>query len=133
MRGRRHAQFFEQGDQVRVGALVEHQKAGVYAVGDALALGGRQGDIHRVGVAAEIVARLKQGDVGVTAQDVAGRQAGDAGADDGDLQQRGAPVGPWGREKGCEAPRNEKGREGGGEEPSRDFSPAQGADPTSQP
>jgi hypothetical protein len=47
-------QLGQQRDQAGVGALVEHQKAGVHAVRDALALRIGQGHIHRVGVAAKV-------------------------------------------------------------------------------
>ena len=82
----RHAldlQLRKQIDQVGIGALVEDQKAGVHAVGDR-ALRCRQRDVHRVGVAAEVVARLVQGQLGLALQGVGGRKAGNAGADDGD-------------------------------------------------
>ena len=41
-----------------------------------------QGQVHRVGVAAEVVTGLKQGDVRLPAQPVRHRQTGDARTDD---------------------------------------------------
>jgi hypothetical protein len=76
-RGRGHAQFGEQGDQLGVGALVEHQEPGVHPVADR-ALRGGQGDVHRVGVAAEVVARLEQRDLGLAAQPVRRGESGNA-------------------------------------------------------
>ena len=60
--GSLHAQFGKQGNQVRVGTLVKHQKPGVHPM-RYWARGAGQGDIYGVGVAAKIVAGLKQGDV----------------------------------------------------------------------
>ncbi len=82
--GGRHAQVGEQADQVGVGALVEHQEAGVHAVRHR-ARRAVQRDVDRVGVAAEVAARLEQRHLGAAAQVVRGGQARNAGTDDGDL------------------------------------------------
>ena len=47
----------EELGQQGVGAVVEHQKAGVHAVRDAV-----QAQVHRVGMAAEMAAALQQAD-----------------------------------------------------------------------
>ena len=70
--GRRnvHAQGLEQGQQIRVGAFVEHQKAGVHPKFGHLPLGIGQAHVHGVRVAAKVIARLQQGDVGQVVQTV---------------------------------------------------------------
>ena len=78
---RADAQFAEQFDQVGISVVVEHQKAGIDAVGDAV-----QRHVDRVRVAAEIIVCLEQGDVVPGLRQLIGAgQAGDPGADDGDL------------------------------------------------
>ena len=69
--------------QLRVGAVVEDQEAGVDTERVAV-----QRDVDRVGVAAEVVAGLEQGDLGLAGQRVGAGQAGDARADDGDATHR---------------------------------------------
>jgi hypothetical protein len=65
VRGRqRHAQLGEQRLQLGVGALVEHEKTRVH--GERHFAG--QIDIHRVGVAAKVRARLEQRDLRAMAQ-----------------------------------------------------------------
>ena len=71
--------------------MVEDQETGVHPVGHE-ATGAGQGDVHRVRVAAEIVARLEQRDPGLTGQRVRGGQARNARADDGHAPHR-APRG----------------------------------------
>jgi hypothetical protein len=79
--GRGNAQLGKQRNQLGVGAFVEHQKAGVHAMRHR-ACGARQGDIHGVGMAAEVVARLEQGQCGLPAQAVGSGQTCDSGTDD---------------------------------------------------
>ena len=81
--GNRHVQGGEKRQQVGVGALVEHQKAGVHPKRGGHALRVGQGHVHGVGVAPKVVARFKQGDVGQPLQRVGGGQPGNARADDG--------------------------------------------------
>ena len=82
-----HAQLGKQGDQLRVGALVEHQKAGVHAVG-ARPLRRVQRDIHRVRVAAKVAAGLQQRDRRMRLQAVRGGQTSNAGADNCDFHKK---------------------------------------------
>ena len=98
-----HAEFIEQLNQVGVGALVEDQKTGVYAVGHR-AGSARQADIHCVGMPAKVVAGLKQGDLGCAGQPVRCRQPGNAGADDSDPQLGGARGLMTGKRHVCPAP-----------------------------
>jgi hypothetical protein len=130
------AQFGEEADQVRVGAVVVDQEAGVHAVRHARGVGSGAGQFDgcRVGVATEVVTGFEQGDGGNVAQRVRRGQARDAGADDGDAGRLRSwrDPGPAGRQKCCEAPRREGGREGGGEESPRDFNRTAGARKTSQ-
>ena len=60
----------KQGQQMGVGAFVEHQKTGVHPKVDDLPLGIGQAHVHGVRVAAKVIARLQQGDVGVAVQTV---------------------------------------------------------------
>ena len=109
-----HIQLRKQCQQVGIGALVEHQKTGVHTVGDG-AVGGGQGDVHRVGVATEIVSGFEQRDPRQPAQRVRHGQTGDAGADHGHPQGTATgggkgDVGDGGRQvsvHGC--PRYKKG------------------------
>ena len=84
-RGRGHLQLVQQRDQAGVGALVEHQKAGVHPVRHGLAMRIGQGHIHGVGVAAEVATRLEQRDPRLPAQPVCGRQARNARSNDCDF------------------------------------------------
>ena len=77
---RRHAQLGEQPPQVRVGAQVVHDEAGVDAAQHAVGAD----DVVGVGVPAEPVVGLVERDVGLALQDVGGGQTGHAAADDGD-------------------------------------------------
>ena len=52
---------------------------------------GRQGDIHRVGVAAKVICRFEQGHVGMAAQAVRHGKARDASADDGHFHGMAQP------------------------------------------
>ena len=97
-----HTELLEQLNQVRVGALVENQKTGVYAVCHRAGSAG-QADIHCVGMPAKVVAGLKQGDFGFAGQPVRCRQTGNAGADDGDPQPVGARGGMTGVRHVCPA------------------------------
>ncbi len=77
---RRDAELVEQRDEVRVGAVVEDDEAGVHVPGPAVHL-----DCVRVRVAADVVARLEHRDVVLTVE-FAGRDvARDAGTDDRNL------------------------------------------------
>ena len=94
-----HAQIGQQGDQPRVGALVEHQKPGVHAVGGRLAAAG-QGHVHGVGVAAKVVSRLKQADLGMAMQAVGRTQAGNARTNNGNFHsvfKKKGQSGTWAR------------------------------------
>ena len=51
-------QFFEQAHQIRIRLVIEYQKTGIHAVGMPI-----QRDVHGMGVSAEIVVGLEQGDV----------------------------------------------------------------------
>ena len=93
----RHAQIGKQLQELGVGAFVEDQKPRVHPVGDR-AVGAGQRDIDRVGMAAEVGARLEQGDLRPTAQLVRGAQTGNAGTNDGDSHGR-PPVPGVGRKK----------------------------------
>ena len=59
----RHAKLREQLDQLRVGTLIENQEPGVHAVRAGPVRCG-QGDVNRVGVAAEVVCGFEKGDGG---------------------------------------------------------------------
>jgi hypothetical protein len=83
LHGQRHlrrrggdAQLAEQAREARIGALVEHQEAGVHAVAAAL-----QREVHGAGVAAAAALCLEQRERDAPAQRVAGAQPGDAAAD----------------------------------------------------
>ena len=78
----------EQANEVRIGAVVEDQEARVHAVGRPL-----QRDVHRVGVTAEVAARLEQRDLRLRRQGPRRRQPGDAGADHCDAPDH--RTGPW--------------------------------------
>ncbi len=124
----RHVELGEQRQQIGVGAFVEHQKAGVHPKGLLPALGVGQGDVDGVGVAPEVVAGFKQGDVGQALQGVRGGQTGNTGAHHRDacaagalqvlagFSEHGRLPGEWRsgqrKKKACEAPWNER-REGG--------------------
>ena len=71
-----------------VGALVEHQKAGVHPKVDDLPLGIGQAHVHGVRVAAKVIAGLQQGDVGVVVQTVCSGQAGNARTHNGHAGSR---------------------------------------------
>ena len=73
-RRRLYVEIGKQLDQVGVGAFVEDQKTRVHPMRDH-ALRRGQRDIHRVGVAAKIIARLEHGDVGMVFQGVGHGQA----------------------------------------------------------
>ena len=76
LRARRlHIQLIKQADQVRVGALVEDEEAGVNALGDAIKL-----DVDLVGMAAEMAACFKERDLRFRGQRMGHRQARNAGA-----------------------------------------------------
>ena len=76
------AELVQQADEVGVGPVVEHDEAGVDGEGLALHL-----DIHRMGMAADPVTGLEQGDLVLALQQVGAGQAGDAAADDGDFHE----------------------------------------------
>ena len=78
------AEFREQRDEVRVGAVVEDDEAGV----DLVAAAGLLNAV-RVGVAADVAGRFVYGNVVFAVQPVRDDIARDAAADDGDLH-RGA-------------------------------------------
>lgn len=71
----------EEAAELRVGHAVENHEAGVDGQG---AAGAGLGGLDGVGVAAEVVVLLKNGNVVVAVQEVGAAEAGDAGADDGD-------------------------------------------------
>ena len=77
---RGHAQFIKQRHEVRIGPVVEDDETGVHL--QALAA-----DVQRVGVrvAADVIARLVDGDVMFAMQAPCGDVAGDSAADDCDL------------------------------------------------
>ena len=77
-------------DEVRIGAVVEDDEAGVDLLHLAVEL-----DAVRVGVAADVAAGLVHGDVVRAVQAVRGHVAGDAGADDGDLHARAPRARRW--------------------------------------
>ena len=80
-----HADGRQQSPEVRVGAVVEDDEAGV----DVVRLVGR---VHpdRIGVAAGVVVRLEERDVVVLVQEMRAGQAGDPGPHDRDLQRSAA-------------------------------------------
>jgi hypothetical protein len=80
----RNVQRAQQGDQPRVGALVEHQKPRVHPVGHRLAPGVGEAHVHGVRVTAKVIRRLEQRHAGVLPQHVGRGQARNAGTDDGD-------------------------------------------------
>jgi hypothetical protein len=108
-------------DQLRVGALVEDQKASVNAVFDTI-----EPHINRVRMPAEPALGLEQRDARLGRQAVSDSEARDAGADDGDAahasarpKRRRGTAGsdtPSGKKDCCAAPLSEGGREGGGGE-----------------
>ena len=71
----------EEAAELRVGHAVENHEAGVDGQG---AAGAGLGGLDGVGVAAEVVVLLKNGNVVVAVQEVGAAEAGNAGADDGD-------------------------------------------------
>ena len=79
-----HAELGEQPQHHRVGARVVHDEAGVDLQGAGLPVD-RLGHVVRVGVAAEPVVGLVEGDVGRARGDVGSRQPRDAGTDDRDV------------------------------------------------
>ena len=82
--GGRHAELAKQPDQFGVGALIENEKTGVHAMTDG-SVRAREGEVDRMRMAAEIVARLKKSDVRPAAQAMRHSQTRYAGADDGQL------------------------------------------------
>jgi hypothetical protein len=74
-----HAQHVEQPGELGIGAVVEHQKAGVDRKGLAV-----ERHVHRVRVAAQAVFRLEQRDLMPAAQQPGGRQARNPRSDDSD-------------------------------------------------
>ncbi len=70
----------EQFDEARIGAVIEHDEAGIHAVAATAQI-----DIVGIDMAADMVAGLEQRDVVCGMQMVRGGQPGDAAADDGDL------------------------------------------------
>ena len=72
--------MLEHGDQVWVSPIVEHQKAGINGVGDAI-----NRDIYRVRVAAQIIVFLKQGNLvrasGMAFEQIRTGKPGDASTD----------------------------------------------------
>ena len=79
---RRHAQLAEQAQEIRVGAAVVHDEAGVDVDGAAVG----RGQLVGVRVPAQPVVGLEQRDVVAALQEVGGREPGDAGADHGGLR-----------------------------------------------
>jgi hypothetical protein len=77
----------EQRGEIRVGALVEDEEAGVDRMRDAI-----DGDVDGVRMAAEVVGRLVERYLVALRQQPRCRKAGDAGADDGDAARFGLPV-----------------------------------------
>ena len=75
-----HADLVHQADEGRIGAIVEDDETGV----DARALPFFF-HLDCMGVAADIVGRLEQGDPMVAAEVIPAGQTGDAGADDCDI------------------------------------------------
>jgi hypothetical protein len=73
----------KQRNELRVGALVEHQKAGIHPVGDHPLCGGQR-HIHRVGMAAKVATRFEQRDLRMACQFVRGCQTRNTGTDDCD-------------------------------------------------
>ena len=113
-RGGGHGQLIEQAYQLRVGGVVEHQKAGVHAVAHAL-----QRHVHRVGMATEVVIGLEKHQIDIGRQLPGSGQAGDArphhshtlAAAGGHVTQRRATAG-WQEKSAVQRPEtNEGGRE----------------------
>ena len=71
-------EFIHQGDEIRVGPVVEDDEAGIDGPVPAAEF-----DVVGMGVAADMVAGLEDGDVMAWVQAMGRREAGDAGADDG--------------------------------------------------
>ena len=70
---------FEQRHQIRIGSVVEHQKAGINRVGQTV-----DGDIDGVGMSAQVVVGLQQHDLVTARQQPSRGKTGDTGADNGD-------------------------------------------------
>ena len=79
----RNVQFGKQGDQRGIGAFVEYQEAGINPMADRQPID-RQTDVDGVGMPAEVIGSLEQGDPGVVDQTVRDGQTRNAGTDDGD-------------------------------------------------
>ena len=81
-----HAQVVEQGDQVGIVALVEHDEADI----DGARASGHRG-VDSAGMTAEALLALVDDDFVLAAQQPGGAQSGDAGAHNGDLHSKQLP------------------------------------------